>query len=216
MFDRIVERYDLLNRVLSFGQDVYWRRKMAQFAFSHSKMLILDLATGTGDSAKPLLIKGARVMGVDISFRMLRIAKKKIKGAFIPLSASAYQLPFRNKFFDAVTCAFGIRNMHDTEQVLKEIHRVIKVGGKIIILEFSLPKGFVRAPYLFYLKKIVPFVSSFLSARYAYEYLGSSIESFYPPEEFITLLKNCGFNKIVSKPLSLGCVYLYSGEKVDD
>jgi len=214
MFDRIVERYDFLNRVLSFGQDIFWRKKMATEAVNKETQLVLDLATGTGDSAKELLKKGVKVIGVDISFEMLGIAKQKIQNDFIPVSASAYELPFRDKTFDTVTCAFGIRNMHETEIALREIRRVIKDDGKIIILEFSLPSGFFRKPYLFYLKKIVPFVASLFSVRTAYEYLGSSIEKFYKPIDFIELLQNCGFKNIKTHSLSFGAVYLYMGEKI--
>ncbi len=214
MFDKIVLRYDFLNRLLSFGQDILWRKKMATEAVKDEAQIVLDLAVGTGDSAKALFKKGVKVIGVDISFEMLKIAKGKIQKNFNTLSASAYELPFKDKTFDAVTCAFGIRNMHETEIALKEINRVIRDNGKIIILEFSLPKGFLRKPYLLYLKKIVPFVASFFSSRSAYEYLGSSIEGFYKPEEFSELLQSCGFKNIKIHSLSFGTVYLYVGEKI--
>lgn len=213
MFDKIVRKYDFLNRVLSLGQDILWRKKMANEFINKDKHLLLDLAAGTGDSANELLKKKIKVIGVDISFEMLKFATKKIQNNFIPVCASAYQLPFKNKAFDAVTCAFGIRNMHETEIALKEIHRVIKDEGKIIILEFSLPSGFFRKPYLFYLKKIVPFIASLFSVRSAYEYLASSIEGFYKPADFMNLLKNCGFKNIRNHSLSFGTVYLYVGEK---
>ncbi|MGB9711426.1 MAG: bifunctional demethylmenaquinone methyltransferase/2-methoxy-6-polyprenyl-1,4-benzoquinol methylase UbiE [Thermodesulfovibrio sp.] len=218
MFDRIVRRYDFLNHLLSFGQDFFWRKKMAEQAINDSTPIVLDLATGTGDSATALLKSGARVVGVDISFEMLRAGNKKIKkniknAIFSPIVASGYKLPFRNECFDAVTCAFGIRNMHDTESAMKEIYRVMKKGGKIVILEFSLPEGFFRNLYLLYLKKIVPFIASFFSVRSAYEYLGSSIDGFYKPHEFIKLLENCGFSNIKTISLSFGCVYIYVGKK---
>lgn len=213
MFDKIVGKYDFLNRVLSLGQDILWRKKMAKEFVGKDKHLLLDLATGTGDSAKEFLKKNIKVIGVDISFEMLKFATKKFQNNFIPVCASAYQLPFKNKAFDAVTCAFGIRNMRETEIALKEIHRLIKDEGKIIILEFSLPSGFFRKPYLFYLKKIVPFIASLFSVRSAYEYLASSIEDFYKPEDFMNLLENCGFKNIRIHSLSFGTVYLYVGEK---
>lgn len=187
---------------------------MAREAVKDGAQIVLDLAVGTGDSAKALLKQELKVIGVDISFEMLKIAKRKIQKNFTPLSASAYKLPFRDKTFGAVTCAFGIRNMHETELALKEIHRVIRDKGKIIILEFSLPKGFLKKPYLLYLKKIVPLVASFFSSRSAYEYLGSSIEEFFKPEEFSELLQSCGFKNIKSHSLSFGAVYLYVGEKI--
>ncbi len=218
MFDKIVKRYDFLNRLLSFWQDILWRKKMASLATAHqlqaTNYLILDLATGTGDSAEALIKKGAKVIGADISFEMIRIAKTKIKDSFVPVCASGYQLSFKDNIFDAVTCAFGIRNMHETELALREIYRVLKKNGKIVILEFSLPEGFFRKPYLFYLKKIIPFVASLFSVRSAYEYLGSSIDGFYKPKEFLDLLESCGFRNATSISLSFGCVHLYVAEKV--
>lgn len=213
MFDKIVRRYDFLNHLLSLGQDILWRKKMAKETLNGKTYFVLDLATGTGDSAKELLKKGMKVVGVDISFEMLKVAVRKIEGNFIPVSASAYQLPFKNQSFDAVTCAFGIRNMHDTEKALREINRVIKKGGKLVILEFSLPQGLLRKPYLFYLKKFIPFVASIFSVRSAYEYLGLSIEKFYNPSDFVNIMEKCGFKKIKTFSLSFGTVYLYIGEK---
>ncbi|WP_353683788.1 ubiquinone/menaquinone biosynthesis methyltransferase [Thermodesulfovibrio sp. 3907-1M] len=218
MFDRIVGRYDFLNHLLSFGQDFFWRKKMAEHAVNGGTTIVLDLATGTADSARALLKRGAKVVGVDISFEMLRTGNKKIKkkkrnAFFSAVVASGYRLPFRDECFDAVTCAFGIRNMHETESAVKEIYRVIKKGGRIVILEFSIPDGFFRKPYLLYLKKIVPFIASVFSVRSAYEYLGSSIEGFYKPREIIKLLENCSFRNIKAIPLSFRSVYLYVGKK---
>lgn len=218
MFDKIVQRYDFLNHLFSFGQDIWWRKKMASEACRSEEKTVLDLATGTADSAIALIKRTAKVVGADISYEMLKAGKKKIEekgmlSSFIPISASAYQLPFKDEFFDAVTCAFGIRNMHETGLALKEIYRVIKPGGRIIVLEFSLPQGFIRKVYLIYLKKFVPFIASFFSVSSAYEYLGSSIEGFYKPQEFIVLLESCGFVNIKAIPLTFGCVYLYVGEK---
>ncbi len=218
MFDRIVRRYDLLNHLLSFGQDFFWRKKMAEQALSGSACLVLDLATGTADSAQAVLKRGAKVVGVDISLEMLRAGNKKIKkkyknALFFPIVASGYKLPFRDESFHAVTCAFGIRNMHETESAVREIYRVIKIGGRVVILEFSLPEGLFKIPYLLYLKKVVPLITSFFSVRSAYEYLGSSIEGFYKPHEFVKLLENCGFKNIKACSLSFGVVYLYVGEK---
>ena len=191
---------------------------MAEEAVIRQGEVVLDLATGTADSAIAVIKKGAKVIGVDISFEMLRAGSKKIKnkcknGIFFPFVASGYKLPFKDKSFDAVTCAFGIRNMHETEYAVKEIYRVIKNGGRIVILEFSLPDGFFRKPYLLYLKKLVPFIASVFSVRSAYEYLGSSIEGFYKPHEFVKLLKDCGYKNIKAIPLSNSCVYIYVGEK---
>lgn len=215
MFDKIVKRYDFLNHLFSFGQDIIWRKKMAKEAIiSSENCLVLDLASGTGDSAKELLKRGGKVIAVDISYEMLKVAKKKLKNQIFICCASSYQLPFADESFDAVTCAFGIRNMHDTEKALKEIHRVIKREGRVVILEFSLPKRLLKDIYLIYLKKIIPLVSSIFSVRSAYEYLGSSIENFYEPSEFLNLLMSIGFKNIKAIPLSLGSAYIYMGEKI--
>jgi len=241
MFDKIVRRYDFLNHLLSFGQDILWRKKMANKAVNEGTHLVLDLAAGTADSALALIKKGVKVIGVDISFEMLKFGKDKMQSIFLrrsrkcqmqsiflrrsskyqinqnkiylAVAGSGYQIPFKDNIFNTVTCAFGIRNMHDTENALKEIYRVLKKNGRIVILEFSLPKGFFKFPYLFYLKKIVPFVCSIFSNRSAYEYLGSSIEGFYKPEDFTELLKKCGFKNVTANSLSFGCVHLYLGEK---
>lgn len=218
MFDRIVKRYDFLNHFLSFGQDFFWRKKMAKISSKNAERFILDLATGTADSALALIERDIKVVGVDISFEMLKFGKRKIEKrkknrSFFPISASAYQLPFKDKSFDAVTCAFGIRNMHKTKIALEEIYRVIKPGGRVIILEFSLPQGVFKKLYLLYLK-FIPFIASLFSVSSAYEYLSSSIRSFYKPEEFIELLQSCGFKNIKAFPLNFGCVHLYSGEKI--
>lgn len=226
MFDRIVLRYDLLNHLLSFGQDILWRKKMAEEAVNNfnsrfkvqGSKIVLDLATGTADSAIAILKKRVKVVGVDISYEMLKAGNKKIKNKFenclfYPIVASGYQLPFKNNSFDAVTCAFGIRNMHETKLALAEIYRILKNGGRIVILEFSLPENIFRKPYLFYLKKIIPAIASLFSVRSAYEYLGSSIERFYKPRDFVRLLEDSGFKNPKAIPLSYGCVYIYVGEK---
>lgn len=221
MFDKIVGRYDFLNHLFSFGQDILWRKKMAEEVNCQSS-IVLDLAVGTADSASVLMKKGAKVLGIDISFEMLKTGTEKIKtkfnatlqnASFYPINASAYQLPLKDASVDAVTCAFGIRNMHDTEYALKEIYRVLKKGGRVVILEFSLPQNMFRKPYLFYLKKIIPMIASAFSVKSAYEYLGSSIEEFYKPAEFARLLESVGFKNIKTTPLSFGCVYLYVGVK---
>lgn len=145
---------------------------------------------------------------------MLRYSKKKINEQnYSAILGSGYNIPFKDNTFDAVTCAFGIRNMHDTEKALKEVYRVIKKNGITVILEFSLPSNFFRKPYMFYLRKTVPFIASIFSNRSAYEYLGESIENFYKPPDFIKLLENCGFKDVQGKSLSFGCVHVYKGNK---
>ncbi|GAB4435784.1 MAG: bifunctional demethylmenaquinone methyltransferase/2-methoxy-6-polyprenyl-1,4-benzoquinol methylase UbiE [bacterium] len=214
MFDNIVGSYDFLNHTLSFFQDYYWRYQMFRELLPLKEGLVMDLATGTGDSAKGVLKRGCKVLGVDLSFKMLYKTKKKLKGEnFIPLTASGYELPFKSDTFSAITCAFGIRNMHDTVNALKEIRRVLKKGGKVVFLEFCMPEGVFKHPYRLYLKRIMPLMASLFSRKEAYDYLYHSIENFPKPDEFSDLLMSAGFNGYKRKPLSFGTVYIHRAHK---
>jgi demethylmenaquinone methyltransferase/2-methoxy-6-polyprenyl-1,4-benzoquinol methylase len=176
--------------------------------------LILDLATGTGDSAKAIVRKGIRVVGLDISLNMLLLARKKMPDStYSILSGSAYSLPLKSETFSAVTCAFGIRNMPETPGALKEICRVMKRGGRLVFLEFSMPEGFIRKPYGFYLRKVLPFIAGLFSNRDAYDYLGESIERFHRPDEFAQLILDAGFSRCEKRRLSMGCVYIHKAYK---
>jgi len=214
MFDNIVESYDFLNHTLSFFQDYYWRYQMFSEVLPAKDMMVLDLATGTGDSAKVSIKHGFKVIGVDLSYKMLYKTKKKMASdSFAPLCASGYELPFKNESFSVITCAFGIRNMHETPLALKEINRVLKKGGKVIFLEFSMPKTLFQYPYRFYLKYVMPFIASFFSRKEAYDYLYQSIENFPKPDEFSCLLKEANFTACKVKPLSLGTVFVITAFK---
>ena len=176
--------------------------------------LVLDLATGTGDSAKAIVRKGIRVVGLDISLEMLKLARKKIPDdSYQALSGSAYAVTVRAETFSAVTCAFGIRNMPETPKALKEICRVMKKGGRLVLLEFSMPAGFINGPYVFYLRKVLPFIAGLFSDREAYDFLGESIEKFYRPDEFSQIIIDAGFSKCEKRRLSLGCVYIHKAYK---
>lgn len=180
-----------------------------------SDVLVLDLATGTGDSAKGALRNGFRVIGVDLSYKMLYKTKKKVFSTnFAAVAASGYQLPFKDESFGAVTCAFGIRNMHETLLALKEINRVIKKGGKAIFLEFTMPEAPFKYVYGLYLKYFMPLIASIFSKKDAYDYLWQSIENFPKPDVFSELLKECGFSASKKKALSLGCVYVITTYKL--
>jgi demethylmenaquinone methyltransferase / 2-methoxy-6-polyprenyl-1,4-benzoquinol methylase len=213
-FGEIAGKYDFLNHLLSFGQDYYWRYLMVRELAPAEGDMVLDLASGTGDSARPVVQKGVRVVGIDISLDMLRLAQKKISGDFyFPVTASAYALPVKLETFSGGTCAFGVRNMQETSIALKEIYRVIKKGGRMVFLEFSMPGGLLRGPYSFYLKKILPFMAGLVSNREAYVYLGDSIEGFHRPDEFAKLILDAGFSRIEMKRLSMGCVYIHKAYK---
>ncbi|HMK59702.1 MAG TPA: ubiquinone/menaquinone biosynthesis methyltransferase [Dissulfurispiraceae bacterium] len=213
-FDNISGRYDFLNHLLSLGQDYYWRAVMVRELGPSVGDRILDLATGTGDSAKAIVERGIDVIGVDISFNMLLEAKQKITGGHYQIcSGSGYALPFKAETFSGATCAFGIRNMHETIKALMEIHRVMKKGSKMAFLEFSMPRGMIKRPYSFYLSKILPFVAGLFSKREAYDYLADSIRKFYAAEEFAQLIVAAGFSRCEKKALSLGCVYIHIAYK---
>lgn len=215
MFDDIVGSYDFLNHFFSFFQDIYWRKVMADETLPIENGIILDLATGTGDSAQALLERGNSVVGADISFGMLSQARKKIADCnYAVLSASAYELPFRDSCFDGVTCAFGIRNMHETGFALREIRRVLKSGGKAVFLEFSMPRGLFRIPYTFYLKQVMPAVAGFFSKKEAYRYLNDSIEKFPSPDEFADLIMASGFSGCDRRKLSFGTVFVHRAHKL--
>ena len=213
-FDPIADRYDFLNHLLSFGQDFYWRAVMVKELNPLKGDRILDLATGTGDSAKAIVGRGVTVVGVDISFNMLLRAKQKISsGHYQICSGSGYALPFKPETFNGATCAFGIRNMQETTTALKEIHRVLKRGGKMVFLEFSMPRGIIRAPYGFYLGKMLPFVAGIFSRRDAYDYLADSIKKFYAPEVFAHIIVDAGFSRCEKRSLSMGCVHVHIAYK---
>lgn len=210
MFDRITARYDLLNHLLSFFQDYYWRSVLSNCTKPHKDKLILDLAAGTGDSSVGPLKGGATVAGADLSFGMLRCGSDKLKNQnFRPVQSSAYELPFRDSVFDSATCAFGIRNMYETKFALAEVLRVLKPGGRFVILEFSPPSGVLLPFYRFYLTRVMPMLAGLISKNDAYRYLASSIEKFPPPSEFSSIILSSGFAVVEKRPLSFGCVHIY-------
>lgn len=242
MFDGISSEYDKINHILSLGVDVSWRKRLVRALRQISTGNdVLDLACGTGDSMLALLKSDFNVTGADISDGMLAVARKKIdlylkksrieglndtagvqgnaksiKGAFPQLiNASADNLPFEDESFDAVTISFGIRNFDNRAKCLKEIYRVLKRDGKLVILEFATPRNKIwRAVYLFYFKNILPFVGGMLSKnRAAYEYLHSSVMSFPAYSDFLAEFDVAGFVKNGYSSLSGGIALLYEAEK---
>lgn len=222
IFNEISPTYDLLNRILSFGLDIHWRRQLAKFLPSQRNLRILDLATGTADVPIILCQKSLKlqsVIGVDLADQMLEIGRKKIieRNLTDKISlqhADAQHLPFEDNNFDCTTIAFGIRNMENPSAVLKEMHRVLKKEGRALILEFSLPENKMLAVfYLFYLRKIVPLIGSCFSGHaQAYRYLNESVENFPYGEKFRALMEQTGF-KTRAIPLLGGVASLYIGEK---
>lgn len=218
MFNRIAPRYDFLNHLLSFGVDKYWRRRLVKEIAGTCPQHILDVATGTGDLAFLLYKKTkAAVVGVDIAENMLAIARKKQAAKAIPLTflqASAASLPFPDHSFDVVTVAFGVRNFEDLQQGLQEIHRVLKPGGKLSILEFTTPQFWpVKLLYRFYSACIIPLTGRMISKHAsAYSYLPATIATFPQRQEFIDLLNLSGFKASNYKRLTMGVCALYGAE----
>ena len=215
IFGSIAKRYDLANHVLSCGCDFYWRKRAADIVASWSPHSIVDLATGTGDLALALQrkIPGAEIVGADFSEEMLAIAKRK--GVQKIVAADAMKLPFADNSFDCVTIAFGLRNLPVWGLALDEMRRVLKAGGHLLILEFSLPqRSILRAAYRFYLHRFLPMVGSFLTKqKTAYTYLGDSIEQFPSGDAMLKLMESVGFRNAAAEALSAAIVTIYTGEK---
>lgn len=223
MFDRIAHRYDLLNRLLSLGRDVAWRKSIARNLPERGALRILDLATGTADVLLTIFARNSRVasgIGLDMAQKMLSIGREKIAAAGLSkklrlLPGDATFLPFRENSFDTVTISFGIRNVLDVSQALQDMQRVLKPDGRALILEFSLPKNrLVRRVYLFYFRNILPRIGGFISGdSYAYRYLNQTVETFPYGQEFCDLMSRAGFRNIRAIPLTFGIASLYLGDK---
>jgi len=223
MFDRIAKRYDFLNHFLSLGQDYVWRRKLLQKVPKKKDIHLLDLATGTGDVALTLVHQLPQIkqaVGVDMSGEMLKIAQKKVRqrglSSRIQLHrANATNIPYKDEVFDLATIAFGIRNVDDVSAGLGEMFRVLKSGGRVLILEFSLPSSvWFRKLYLFYFRHILPRIGGFFSGdSYAYSYLNRTVETFPYGEDFLDLMREVGFENVQATPLTMGIASIYQGEK---
>ena len=222
MFDDIAFRYDFLNRFLSAGIDVRWRKKAIKQLVDLKPKNILDVATGTADVAIMAsgILKPEKITGIDISDGMLELGRKKIQKLGLQntielLNGDCETINFNADSFEAVTVAFGVRNFENLEKGLLEIKRVLKPGGKLVVLEFSRPKmPVVRSMYNLYMKFICANVGKLFSKnRAAYEYLDESINKFPEGKIFTGILDNLGYKNTYSKPLSLGICSIYCGEK---
>ncbi len=220
-FDPISKSYDRLNRILSLANDLRWRRKVASF-LPQGPLTLLDLATGTGDQIFTLLDTPntiQRAIGIDLSDNMLALARQKLEKKPYKASVELHQgdaqaLPFPNHSFDVCTISFGIRNMPDPLLALSEMHRVLKPGGRCLILEFSLPPSPIRQPYLFYLRHILPYLGGWISGHpAAYRYLNRTIEEFPSGAAFASWLEESQFRHITLHPMQWGAVTLYVAEK---
>jgi demethylmenaquinone methyltransferase/2-methoxy-6-polyprenyl-1,4-benzoquinol methylase len=222
MFNDIAYRYDLLNRLLSGGIDMHWRKKALRELKSLHPKKMLDVATGTADVAilANTILAPNQIIGVDISEGMLDLGRKKIDklglSKVITLETGDSEvLRFDDNEFDAITVAYGVRNFQRLSQGLREMYRVLKPGGKLVILEFSKPSGLgVKQFYQLYMQYATPTVGKLISNnRGAYEYLNNSVQAFPEGESFIQIMQEVGFNNTYLKKLSFGICTIYCGSK---
>jgi len=223
MFNQISPTYDFVNRIFTFGLDQLWRKKVCAFLPLKEEMLILDCATGTGDQMIALMEKRpdiANVTGIDLAEAMLEIGKGKIKKK--PYAnkisfevASALQIPYPDNHFDCLTISFGIRNVTDIMAAFKEFRRVLKPGGRILILEGTIPVNkWLRAGHLFYLRHFLPKIGGIISKNFkAYRYLNKTIETFPQGEKFAGKMRAAGFIHVRPNLLLGGVTTVYQGEK---
>lgn len=213
-FARIADRYVMTNHVLSCGMDIWWRKVVTSRIRKWKPADLLDVASGTGDLALEIQDQcpDCEVTASDFCAEMLAHAADR--GVAITVVADALQLPFPDGAFDVVTVAFGLRNMADYPAALREMHRVLRPGGRLLILDFSIPTGILRTPYRFYLHNILPRMAGWLTGeRDAYEYLGGSIEQFPSGKAMCSLLETCGFAETDTTPLTGGVVSIYQGTR---
>jgi demethylmenaquinone methyltransferase/2-methoxy-6-polyprenyl-1,4-benzoquinol methylase len=222
MFNNISKTYDFLNHFMSLGIDIIWRKKAINELKKDQPKLILDVATGTGDFAFEALsiLNPEKIVGVDISQGMLDIAQQKITkrglGAQFEIKlGDSEKLPFEAGEFDAVTVAYGVRNFENLEMGMADINRVLKPGGKAVVLEFSKPKVFpVKQLYKFYFNYITPGIGKLFSKdSRAYSYLPESVAAFPDGKDFIAVMDKVGFKHTKCRPLAFGICSIYTGVK---
>lgn len=216
MFDQIAPTYDRINRLMTFGLDRLWRKRLSRYLPQKPHLHLLDGATGTGDQILALLSHCERIVGIDLSSEMLALARKKCPAKHVSFQeASLLELPFAEQTFDCITIAFGIRNVTDVQRALSESHRVLRSGGRLLILEGSLPqRRVIRALYLLHLRFVLPWLGARVSKhKGAYRYLNETIETFPSGAAFCALLKEAGFVAATAHPMTLGSVTLYVGDK---
>ncbi len=224
MFARIAKRYDLANHLLSGGLDIGWRRKLVWAVERHAHKDVLDLATGSGDVAFALergLAPGTRITGMDFCQPMLDQADAK--KAALPAASQAsltfrpgdgMALPLPDACFDAVTISFGLRNMADRHRSLREMHRVLRPGGRLYVLEFSQPPAWFRPLYYFYLRRLLPFIAGAITGdRAAYVYLNETIEQFPGRDALAAEIGAAGFSQVTSRALTVCTVALHEAAK---
>jgi demethylmenaquinone methyltransferase/2-methoxy-6-polyprenyl-1,4-benzoquinol methylase len=218
IFDSISYRYDLLNHLLSLGVDKYWRKRALKIGRLTKDSRLLDVACGTGDfsiQAEKFGVK--KIIGADLSFEMLKEYNRKSDDSHgMTVQAVAENLPFMEKSFTHITVAFGVRNFYDILQGFNSFHRILEINGRVIILEFSLPKNLlVKKFYLFYFNNILPFLGRIISKdKEAYTYLPESVNSFDMNVDLVELLSTAGFKNILKTNLTFGIVQVIRADKL--
>lgn len=221
-FSSIANRYDLANRVMSGGMDILWRRRLARMVASEGPHDILDLATGSGDVAFTLARRvptAKTIQGMDFCVPMLDEARSKLEKTGIHQvqisfeQADCHQLPLPDASVDAITIAFGLRNLEDRAQGLREMARVLRPGGCLFVLEFTQPYKWMRPFYYFYLSKIIPVVSGWITGdREAYRYLSDSVSAFPDRNQLSTEIRNAGFSTVSATPLTASIVAIHRAQ----
>ncbi|MGL4597275.1 MAG: bifunctional demethylmenaquinone methyltransferase/2-methoxy-6-polyprenyl-1,4-benzoquinol methylase UbiE [Bacteroidia bacterium] len=223
MFDNIAHRYDFLNQILSLGIHKGWRRKAVDLLKADQPQHILDVATGTGDFAVESWkrLQPKHVTGVDISEGMMKFGREKLvkmgfdKNITLQLGDSE-NLPFEANTFDGITVGFGVRNFETLSKGIAGMHRVLKPGKKLVVLEFSRPRKFpIKQLYFFYFLKMLPFIGKLFSKdSRAYSYLPESVSAFPDGEDFLNVLRQAGFTDVTCQPVTFGIASIYTGRKV--
>lgn len=221
MFDNISKEYDGLNRVISFGTDIKWRKKVVSIVAKTNPKIVLDIATGTGDLAINLAETNAeKIIGLDISKGMLNVGKNKINKLNLEniiemVLGDGEKIPFKDNTFDAITVAFGVRNFENLDKGLTDIYRVLKPNGTFVVLETSVPTKFpFKQGYTIYTKYIMPIIGKLFSKdKQAYRYLSNSAKNFPHGKNFNNILQKNGFINVKNKPQTMGVASIYVANK---
>ncbi len=222
IFDSIAPTYDSLNHILSLGIDILWRKKLTKKLPTNKKLFVVDLATGTGDVALHLSQERniQKIQGFDLSRNMIEIGRQKVKNKKVEHKVSldigdGLNIPLKDNSVDVITLSFGIRNFSNPQKGLDEIYRVLKPGGRALIMEFSIPKNYlIKKAYFFYFRKVLPWIGNKVSGhKDAYTYLNKTVESFPYGKKFLGLMNKAGLEKLEANPLTFGISTLYVGNK---